>query len=123
LLVDHRQTAAGGQFISGMSIPTAVATTVRFAWRETGSERDLGTAFIPEVALPILAKRRDLPLLSSLDESHPSFFGTDDTSRLEAELSQLLAECPADQRDIEAVLTVVRTCRATAGTELCVTLL
>lgn len=105
-----------------MSIPTAVdTTTVRFAWREVGSERDLGTAYIPQAVLPALAKRHDLPLLSSLDESHPSTFGTVDTPRLEAELSRLLAECPGERRDIEAVLMVVRSCRATAGTELLVT--
>jgi len=118
----HRQPPArpaGGQFISGMSICTAEDTaTVRFAWREIGSERDLGTAFIPQAVLPILDKREDLPLLSSLDESHLFTFGTVDAPRLEAELSRLLAECPDERWDIEAALALVRSCAATPGTEL-----
>jgi len=83
-----------------MSIPTAEDTaTVRFAWREIGNERELGTAFIPQVVLPILDKRVDAP-------------------RLEAELSRLLAECPGERRDIEAALALVRSCATTPGTEL-----
>jgi len=123
--LDHRQPLArpaGGQFISGMSIPTAEDTaTVRFAWREIGSGRDLGTAYIPQVVLPALAKRHDLPLLSSIDESDPSYFGPEDMLQLEAELVRLLAERPSERRDIEAAMTLVRSCRATAETLLLIT--